>query len=241
MIARALALALCLSWLPAKASAAFRFRIPDGFRDLSPGVPDENFSGLPDAIRAESRSGKYAAFGMDLREEDGFYENFNAVVQPGALRVSEDFASGHKAKLPEEYSKLLGGPVVVIQHGLASLGGVPVIRTVYDVQNPDFPMRQMQYLVPGGNDEWAILTYTATPMTFERYASLFEASAAATEGGQEAKLVDFGRAGTWGLYGAGIGGIIGLIAHLAKKRGTGSKPAPRRGMPSRPTRPVARR
>jgi hypothetical protein len=50
----------------------------------------------------------------------------------------------------------------------------------------------------------------------------------------EAKLVDFGRAGKWGLlYGAGIGAVVGLIAHLAKKRQKAAKPAPRR-MPGRP-------
>jgi hypothetical protein len=239
MIARALVLALCLSSLSAEASAAFRFRIPDGFRDLSPGIPEASFAGLPDAIVTEARSGKYAAFGMDLREEDGFYENFNAVVQPGALKVSEDFANGHKAQLPLEYSKLLGGPVVVLEHGIASLGGVPVVRAVYDVQNPDSPMRQMQYLIPGGNAEWAILTYTATPTTFERYRPLFEASAAATAGGQESKLVDFGRAAMWGLYGAGIGLVVGLIAHLAKKRQKVVMPAPRR-IATRPGRPAAR-
>ena len=233
MTARALALALCLSWLPAEASPAFRFRIPDGFRDLSPGVPDASFAGLPEAIVTEARSGKYAAFGMDLSEEDGFYENFNAVVQTGALEVSEGFASEHKAQLPVEYSKLLGGPVVVIEHGISSIGGVPVIRAIYDVQNPDFPMRQLQYMIPGGSGEWAILTYTATPLTFDRYRPVFEASAAATEGGQEAKLVDFGRAGKWGLYGAGIGLVVGLIAQLARKRKNVVKPAPRR-MPGRP-------
>jgi hypothetical protein len=188
----------------------------------------------------EARSGKYAAYAMDFRDEDGFYENFNAVVQSGALRVSEDFAKNHKAALPAEYSKLLGGPVVVVEHGVSSFGGVPVLRVVYDVQNPDFPMRQMQYLIPGGNGEWAVLTYTATPSTFDRYRSLFEASAAATEGVAEAKLVDFGRAGKWALYGAGIGAVVGVILQLAKKREKASKPAPRRS-PGRPTRPIARR
>jgi hypothetical protein len=220
MTARTLALVVCLFALPAEASTAFRFQIPDGFRDLSPGLPDASFAGLPDAIVSEARSGKYVAFGMDLREED--------------------FASEHKAMLPVEYSKLLGGPVVVVEHGIASLGGIPVVRAVYDVQNPDLPMRQMQYMIPGGNDEWAILTYTATPQTFDRYRPIFEASAAATQGAQEAKLFDFGRVGMGALYGAGIGLVVGVIAQLAKKRKKLAKPAPRR-MPARPARPMARR
>jgi len=247
MTARALVLALCLFWLPAQASPEFRFRIPEGFRDLSPGVPAESFDGLPDTIRTETQSGKYAAFGMDVSDEDGFYENFNAVVQTGALRVTEDFASEHKAKLLEEYPKLLGGPVSIVEHGIGSLGGIPVVRVVFDVKSPDLSMRQLQYLVPGGNEQWAILTYAATSSTFDRYRPLFEASAAATVGAREAKLVDFGRAGMWGVYGAGIGSLVGLILQLSKKRQKAAKPAPQR-MPTRtktnvgrPPRPLGRR
>ncbi|HJS74622.1 MAG TPA: hypothetical protein VJ921_10060 [Vicinamibacteria bacterium] len=237
MIFRALALGLCLSSLPAEAFSEFRFQIPAGFRDISPGQPGTSYSGLPDALVAEAKSGKYAAFGMDFSEEDGFYENFNAVIQSGALRVDESFVSEHKTQLPVEYGKLLGAPVTIVEHGVASLGGVPVVRAVYDVQAPDLTMRQMQYLVPGGNDQWAILTYSATPSTFDRYRAVFESSAAATQGGKEAKLIDFGRAGKWGLYGAGIGAIVGLISQLAKKREKKTAAMPRRVA----ARPAARR
>ena len=72
------------------------------------------------------------------------------------------------------------------------------------IQNPDFPTRHLQYLIPGGIDEWAALTYTAPPRTFDRYRPLFEASASATEGAKDPKLVDSERAGTLALYGAGI-------------------------------------
>ncbi len=237
MTARALALALLLA---TDALGALRFQIPEGFQDLSPGAPDSAFAGLPEAVVAEARSGKYVAFGMDMRELDGFGENFNAILQSGALRVDEDFASGHKATLQTEYPKMLGGSVAILEHGIARLGGVPVLRTVYDVQNPNLPMRQMQYLVPGGNDGWAILTYTATPETFDRYLPIFEASAAATQGAHEAKLFDVGRVGMGALYGAGIGLVVGVIAQLAKKRKKAAKTAPRR-MPARSARPVARR
>jgi hypothetical protein len=236
MTARALLLVLFLRSLSPEASAAFRFRIPEGFRDLSPGLPDASFAGLPDAIVSEVRSGKYVAFAMDVREEDGFYENFNAIVQSGTVRIDEDFANGHKNALPAEYSKLLGGPVVVLEHGVTTLTGVTVLRTVYDVQNPAVAMRQLQYVVPGGNEEWATLTYTATPSTFDRYLPAFEASAAATEGAREAQRFDWTKVGKGALYGAGIGAVVGLILQLLKKREK-PKPPPRR----MPPRPVGRR
>ncbi len=230
MAARLLALALLLS---ADAFGAFRFQIPEGFQDLSPGAPDSAFAGLPETVVAEARSGKYAAFAMDMRELDGFGENFNAMLQSGALHIDEDFARGHKESVQTEYVKMLGAPVVILEHGIPSMGGVPVLRAVYDVQNPDLPMRQLQYMVPGGNEEWAILTYTATPETFARYLPVFEASAAATVGIQEAKRFDWGRIGMGTLYGAGIGAGIGILAQLAKMRKKKANPVPRR-MPPRP-------
>jgi hypothetical protein len=236
MTARVLALTICLSWLSREAPAAFRFQIPDGFRDLSPGVPDASFAGLPDTIVQAARSGKFAAYGMDFREEDGFYENFNALIQSGALQITEDFVRGHRAESPAEYSKLMGGAeVAILEHGMTTLGGVTVLRAVYDIKTPEISMRQMQYMVPGGNSEWAVLTYSATPSTFDRYLPAFEASAAATSGLAEAKLVDFWRAGKWGIYGAVIGLVVALVAQLAKKgKKAPARPVPRR-MPPRPT------
>ncbi len=230
MAARLLALAILLS---ADAFGAFRFQIPEGFQDLSPGAPDSAFAGLPETVVAEARSGKYAAFAMDMRELDGFGENFNAILQSGALRVDEDFAREHKQSVQTEYAKMLGGPVTILEHGIPRMGGVSVLRAVYDVQTSNVAMRQLQYMVPGGNEEWAILTYTATPDTFARYLPVFEASAAATLGIQEAKLLDWGRVGMTTLYGAGIGAVIGMIAQVAKMRKKKANPVPRR-MPPRP-------
>jgi hypothetical protein len=119
---------------------------------------------------------------------------------------------------------------VILQHDLTTLGGVTVLRAVYDVQNPDVPMRQLQYVIPGGR-KWAILTYTATPMTFARYAPAFEASAAATRGIADAELFDFSRALTMGAFGGAVGGLIGLVVHLKRKRWA-PKPMARR-MPAR--------
>jgi hypothetical protein len=87
MISRALLLACCLGFSSVHARGDFQFQIPAGFRDLSPGAAESNFSGLPDPIVNQARSGKFAAFAMDFREEDGFYENFNAVVDSGGLRI----------------------------------------------------------------------------------------------------------------------------------------------------------
>jgi hypothetical protein len=178
---------------------------------------------------------------MEFREEDGFYENFNAVVQEGALRVDEAAVKEWGEKLPAEFSKAMGGPVTVVEVKLSSIGGVPVIRAIFDAALPEIKMRQMQYVVPGGK-EYAILTYSSTPEVFDRYVGIFDAAAMATQGADKAQVVDFWRAGRAGLVGAAIALVVGLIQQLSKRRGGTGRASPVRPTAGRPAaaRPVRR-
>jgi hypothetical protein len=236
-------LALAFSALSVPAAAEFRFQPPEGFQDLSPGGPESRYEGLPANLVSEVKSGKYAAFAMEFREEDGFYENFNAVVQKGALRVDEAAVKEWGEKLPAEFSKAMGGPVTVVEVKLSSVGGVPVIRAIFDATLPEVRMRQMQYVVPGGN-EYAILTYSSTPEVFDRYVQIFDAAAMATQGAEAARVVDFWRAGRYGLVGAAIALVAGLVQQLVQRSRSGRPSTPARSMPAaRPTtaaRPVRR-
>ncbi len=81
MLARAFALALCLSSLPAAAFAGLPLSHSRRFPATSPrGFPTRASQDFPTIVSLKRRSGKYAAFAMDFSEEDGFYENFNAVL-----------------------------------------------------------------------------------------------------------------------------------------------------------------
>jgi hypothetical protein len=226
--------------LSVPSGAEFRFQVPDGFQDLSPGVPETRYDGLPENLVSEVKSGKYAAFAMEFGEEDGFYENFNAVVTKGALVVDDGAAKEWGEKLPGEFSKAMGGPVTVVEVKLTQIGGVPVIRAIFDAALPEIRMRQMQYVVPGGK-EYAILTYSSTPEVFDRYVGIFDAAAMGTQGAEKAKVVDFWRAGRAGLIGAAIGAAVALVQLLSKRSRGAKRASPARPSPARPAaRPVRR-
>jgi hypothetical protein len=233
MRASTLALAVLGLSLPVPAISEFRFQIPAQFRDLSSAAPASNFDGLPEAIVNEAKSGKHAAFAMDFRWEDGFYENFNAVVTKGALRVESGSVEEHSSKLAAEYGKAFGSPVTILEKDVTNIGGIPSFRIVYDVViPPQLTMRQMQYFVPGER-EFAILTYSATPETFAQYRPAFEASALATQGAAAPKSIDWWRAGRTGLIGGAVAGVLGLFYQLLKGRQQPKRP-PMRRMPPRP-------
>jgi hypothetical protein len=233
-------LVLSFTVLSVPVRAEFRFQMPDGFQDLSPGVPEARYAGLPENLVSEVKSGKYAAFAMEFGEDDGFYENFNAVVQKGALRVDDAAVKEWGEKLPAEFSKAMGGPVTVVEVKLVQIGGVPVIRAIFDAALPEIRMRQMQYVVPGGK-EYAILTYSSTPEVFDRYMQVFETAAMATQGAEAAKLVDLWRAGRMGLIGGAVALVVALVQQVVQRsRGSRRVPAAARTMPARPQSAVRR-
>ena len=221
--------------MPALLLGQFRFQIPEGFRDLSPGVPESNFRGVPDPVRAEAKSGKFVAFAMDLREEDGFYENFNALVTDGALYLDADTWDEEAQKLSAALGQAVGERVELLESELVIIQGVPAAMRVYDVTMSGISMRQMQFLIPG-ETSFATLTYVATRETFSRYRPVFDAAARATLGAAAPKRggIDWDRVIRRGFYGAMIGAFIGLILKLTQ-RGKGKKRPPLRRPPRPPS------
>ena len=125
---------------PWRPSTAFRFRIPDGFRDLSPGLPDASFRRSSGCDRDRGRKRQVRRFrhgppggGRLLRE----LQRGGTVGSPQSERRLRERAQGDAPRRVFEASRRT--QVVIIEHGLASLAGVPVVRAVYDVQNPESP------------------------------------------------------------------------------------------------------
>jgi hypothetical protein len=69
----------------------FTYSIPDGWTDLSPGVPDSNFQNLHPDIVTEARSGKFVTFAMDLRDQDGYFEGMKAKAGFSIANVEQHF------------------------------------------------------------------------------------------------------------------------------------------------------
>ena len=199
------------------AATGFTFKVPDGWTDLSPGAPAANFEGLAPAIMREVKSGKYAAYAMDLAHaDDGFAENFNAIVDPGSEPITEKLLDAVANGMSGEIAKQAGGSAEVRERSLVTVAGVRAGRLVADIHLGAINTRAMMYILPG-KDEHAVVTYSAAPEAFDSYRPIFEAAAQATRGVVEP-------AGFWERIGAGalsggmrgmlIGAVVGLVMGL---------------------------
>ena len=235
--ASAFVAALLLVAAAAPASAAWKFAIPEGWIDLSPGkeAPEE----IPEELVTMAQSGVYAAYAIDLAGgKDGFAENLNAVVSRRPLVADDASLKQYLDEFPAQVRREVpGGKVKILEQAVQPIGGVPSLRLVADIELPTFTMRTLQYVIPGG-DETVALTYSATPDSFDQYLPTFEAAAKKTEGAAAApmaarvgqKLLQTGvSAGDWqkifGFGGKVIGAIVGvgvvlLISRMAKRRKT---------------------
>jgi hypothetical protein len=208
-------------FLAARAAAAepFVFAIPSGWLDLSPGAPPGNFALAPPAMVAEVKSKPFAAYAADVAHaNDGFAENMNAIVNAGVMPlVTDAFVARAKAELIANMARQ-GVTVNVVEATATTLAGVLVARIVGDLQLGALRIRELQYLIPG-DEQYAVLTYTATPETFAEYLPVFEAAATKTRGMRVLKEgLDWGQVGRSALMGGAIGGVVTLLVKLARAR-----------------------
>ncbi len=197
---------------PLLARAEFRFPVPPGWVDLSPGAPAANFEGLaPDFVKT-LRSGQFRAFAFDVAHtERGFTPNFNAVAMDPPTRVTEANEADLAQALFGPIQKQMAGAALV-EKGIVEVGGVKSLRIVYDSEMGGTPLRQMAVLVPGVPNT-AVVTYTALRDQFASLRPAFEAHVARIEGAREDGGVSIvGPVARDGLVGALVGAAVGLGA-----------------------------
>jgi hypothetical protein len=173
----------------------------------------------------EVKSGKYVAYAMDFAHaDDGFAENFNAIVDPGSEPITEKLLDVVASGMSAEIGKQAGGSAEVRERGLVNVGGVRAGRLVADIHLGAINTRAMMYILPG-KDEHAVVTYSAAPDAFDSYRPIFEAAAEATRGVVEpagfwerigAGALSGGMRGM--LIGATVGVIVGLLTVLFRKK-----------------------
>lgn len=207
-------------WCAPAAAEAFTFRVPPGWVDLSPGAPDANFEGLPPALVSSARSGTYAAVAIDLRPTDGDPANFNAVVRPGAQRVTEEAVAYFADGLPRELTRV--NPLATsraLEHRVVTVGDVHFGRVVMETSVVlGGAMRQLVYVIPG-EGQTAVVTYSCPPAQYERYEPIFDAAARATLGAVEPSAPESAleRILRRGAVGGILGALGGVVVWLSKK------------------------
>ena len=221
---------------PLLARAEFRFPVPPGWVDLSPGAPAANFEGLaPDFVKT-LRSGQFRAFAFDVAHtERGFTPNFNAVAMDPPTRVTEANEADLAQALFGPIQKQMAGAALV-EKGIVEVGGVKSLRIVYDSELDGTLLRQMAVLVPGVPNT-AVVTYTALRDQFASLRPAFEAHVAGIEGAREAAETSIGGpVARDGLVGALTGALISLVAGFvawrrkrAARAGAAASPPPAGG------------
>lgn len=224
MLARALPLffshSLALVALARDASAApspFRFHVPAGWTDLSPGQPASSFEGLDPGLVAELRSSDRVAAALDARPDS---PTFGALMLAGVeesplraddrtlARLAEDVAEG--ARRPEVRE------AVIAEKAIVSLGGVSALRLVLRVAGASFEEERFIYALPGGT--WrATLVYAGTPAVMRAARPTLDAEAARTEG-----IAAPAPTSQWATT-ALIVLAFGAIAFVASRLGGGNK------------------
>jgi hypothetical protein len=204
--------ALFIVLLPSLALAG-PFKLPDGWVDLTPGVaPQSVYDQLDPSQRAEIQTpGKYAFFAGDLAHRSAtFMPNVN-VIAGGKKPLQVD------ANLLEQYTDYVEKNVAPgigwtkVEAKLVQLNGVTCGRIVGDIAIGDLAVRQVQYLLPRGEQPAACIKYSADRERFSTYEPIFDAAARATEG-IAATPSPFARVGRSAVRGAIFGGIAAAIA-----------------------------
>lgn len=205
----------------ASAATGFRFHVPDGWVDLSPGAPADNFDQVPGEAARLARSHKFVALAYDMAGRSGrFATNLNVDVQQAVLPISER----KLAKIQAEYERATatgGYPVHVVDASIRNIQGVPAARLVSDVRMMGSELRQVVYLIPGYK-ETAAMTFTTERSRFDQYIAIFDATAERTEGVRAPPPMLLGfdlremlRAG---LIGGLIGGCVAFVRGLIRRK-----------------------
>jgi hypothetical protein len=210
--------------------AAFKFAVPTGWVDLSPGTPPANMSRVPadqrQAFAEAVDSGKYPFIAADVdHADDGFTENVNATLLPGSETITPLLLDQIAVEL--EKGLQVNGQSFrprVLEKAMVTIGGVRCGRYVNLLDVSGSRVQQIVYILPGRTNR-AILTYSTTPEQFVKYRPVFDGAALATQGIEE-PAGSWGAAKRAGVRGALVGGIAGGLAALVislvrrKKRAT---------------------
>ena len=219
---KTLALVLALALAPSAARASsFRFKVPAGWVDLSPGAPPENFKPISPEMLAQVKGQHAAFFAADIAHGEKFLVNVNAIVDHGTSPVTEELLQQIGGELSEGMRKQGAGfEGRMLEHRVIDIHGVICGRYVNELKIGGLPVRQVGYLLPG-HDEHAIVTYSASPEQFPQYEKIFDAAAQETAGLAEPESGGsqiFKRAGRGALFGGIAGGVAVLLLGLLRRK-----------------------
>jgi hypothetical protein len=207
------ALVVIASPLAAKDTSPFTFTPPTGWTEITPDTPDSSLTGVPAGFVQQIRGGQIANVGVDVDSgADGFYENYNVVLNESTGRVTESLVSNLADELVKQVTQSGAKSAKAVTHSVILVNGVHVGRVVTDIDLGTVQLRDVAFLIPGRTKS-AVLTCSAAADKFDRYEPLFDDVAKSVGGAVEPSGFSLGRIGK----GALIGAIVGLVIALIRK------------------------
>ncbi len=176
-VAVAVSLLLAPTWSHAAEDCSLTFSIPEGWLDLSPSAPAENFQRAPEDLMQMARSGLFAAFAI-RQSRYGDFDMLTVNIQP-ALPLTEDLIEALGNRVIEQLGEA-DDPMKVLQSAMVEIEGIPVGRLPLG-SAPVFGKRVLVYYVPGVNCT-GILMYHTNGTNFRDIGESLDASAMRTRG-----------------------------------------------------------
>jgi hypothetical protein len=167
--------------MDASAPSTVGVHIPDGFVDLTHGVPEGWAGKLPAYIEQRANSGTNLAYAVDITDaglvaELLATEYAGPIPDPSAMGDARDAATAELAKAFPP-----GTTVETVSARVATVGTVQGTRIVFAVRQATEPTRTVAYFFPAG-DHAVSLAFSATEADFAAYEPRFDAAALKTTG-----------------------------------------------------------
>lgn len=192
----------------------FVFQVPPGWRDLTPGVPEANYDGVPPDVSAQIKKSNPLFFAADVAHPKGkFFTNVRATAVGGSGPVTEEALASYVGELQAS-----GAKFAEKSERLEDWNGVTVGKIVGELTVADHPIAQVAYVVPG-SDGRVFLTYSTLPEDLAVYAPVFDAAARATQGTIQ-PIAFLEKTGVRGTMLAFVGAVLllVLIRRVRKRR-----------------------
>jgi hypothetical protein len=193
------------------APSPFAFDVPPGWRDLTPGVPETHYAGVPPEVTAQIKKTAPLFFAADVSDLQGRF-NVRATLVPGSGVITDESLAGYVRDLKTAGAKFDG-----TEMELDDWNGITVGKISGELTIRDSTIAQVVYVIPGPESR-VFLTYSTMPAELARYAPVFDAAARATRGAVQ-PVSFFERRGVRGTLLAFIGAVIALVViRRAKNR-----------------------
>ena len=204
----------------------FSFTYPDGWFPISKSDQGQLANVLPPELKewlSKNNADLSMISVMVIRAgEDDFLENVNVASQQGQVSVASSSVAEVSSTIRQQFQQA-GARIDNMNAVVRQIASrdVYVIDYVLSLPGAGAPVRQRQFIIPGGGKTFFV-TCSSTPEAFTTYEPVFEQMLASFQAPAVVKKGISGSALAGGIGGL-VGGLIALLAGMSKRFSRGAK------------------